>query len=170
MKRILFFYVVFLFFSFLVLPALSQEIIIFSDDRSLAVRGHSEKNGFIYLKMSEGEFAVPKSRVKEIRKENVNLTSSSVVAPQQSFVPEKPPKEENPARSNFNNGATKPNLDDGSLKNDDDEDDEEGLDDEDDDDDDDDEGEKIKREPRMQRPGLAVPGKMNRVLTPARRR
>ena len=92
MKKNLFLSILFFVMVFSFVPLYSQEIVIFQDDRALVVSGHSEKNGFVYLRISEGEFAVPKSRIKEIKKENVSLTTVSIqqTAPG-GFLQEKSP-------------------------------------------------------------------------------
>jgi hypothetical protein len=76
MKKILAFTVFFFLMLLWFFPAYSQELVVFKNDTALLVRKHVEKGGFIYLSLSEGEMAVPKDRVKEIKK-----TDGSVAMP-----------------------------------------------------------------------------------------
>jgi len=73
-----------------ILPLFCQEVVIFVDDRSMVVKSHSEKEGFIYLKIEGGEIAFPKKQVKEIRKEEGSKLASADVGDQPSFSGEKP--------------------------------------------------------------------------------
>ncbi len=74
MKKVFFFSILIFLFA---LPALSQEVIVFANDRSMIVKSHREKDGFVYLMLSEGEIAVPKKQIKEIRKESAAALSVS---------------------------------------------------------------------------------------------
>lgn len=46
----------------------AQELVVFTNDTAMVVRSHSEKGGYVFLILAEGQIAVPKSRVKEITK------------------------------------------------------------------------------------------------------
>lgn len=76
MKKIWFFPVLIFLFA---LTTISQEVVVFSDDRSMTVKSHREKDGFVYLQLQEGEIAVPKKQIKEVRKESVAVISVSNV-------------------------------------------------------------------------------------------
>ena len=77
MKKIL----VFLALSFLFAAwsgaALSQELVVFTNDTAMSVKSHSEKNGYIFLYLQEGQIAVPRERVKEIIKSKASRSGGS---------------------------------------------------------------------------------------------
>ncbi|MFB3851259.1 MAG: hypothetical protein ACE14Q_04970 [Acidobacteriota bacterium] len=133
MNRVLFFSFLFLLFA---LPSFCQEVVVFADDRSLTVKSHREKEGFVYLQLPEGEIAVPKKQIKEIRQEKASFQPTSTVEPK-GLSPELPQK---PAISDRRKppqllrnviSKSQPNP---KVENEDDDDEAEG-DDEDDDDD-----------------------------------
>jgi hypothetical protein len=81
MNKTLFFSISFFLLFLSAAPVCSQELVVFSNDTALTVRSHKEKDGFIYLTLPEGEFAVPKNRVKEIRKTGAILAFSAGADP-----------------------------------------------------------------------------------------
>jgi len=88
MNRVLFLSFLFLLFA---LPSFCQEVVVFADDRSLTVKSHREKEGFVYLQLPEGEIAVPKKQIKEIRKETGSILQASTIEPK-GFSQEPPTK------------------------------------------------------------------------------
>jgi hypothetical protein len=88
-----------LLFLFAVMPALGQEVVVFSDHRSLVVSSHRQSGSWTYLALPGGEIAVPTARITDIHAENISAeamvatqasmaTSSSASEPPQSFVPD----------------------------------------------------------------------------------
>ncbi|MCX7830989.1 MAG: hypothetical protein N2445_08035, partial [Acidobacteria bacterium] len=85
MKKSLFFLLFLLPFF---VPSLGQEVVVFVDDRSMTVTSHKERDGFVYLQLPEGEIAVPKKQIKEIRKETGSTSTVSQAVSQKLFSPE----------------------------------------------------------------------------------
>jgi hypothetical protein len=80
------------------LAASAQEVIVFSDSRSLVVSSHREQGLWTYLKVESGEIAVKTSQITQIRKEgaeaqqSARAAASAVPSPSPaSPQPEKPP-------------------------------------------------------------------------------
>lgn len=88
-KKLLFFFLLFSIFTF---SSFCQEVVVFKDDRSMTVKSHSEKDGFVFLKLPEGEIAVPKKQIKEIRKESYTSSPASQTDSNRppNFLPERP--------------------------------------------------------------------------------
>lgn len=86
---------------------IAQEVVVFSDYRSLVVKSHREAGQWTYLRLESGEMAVDSGRILEIRKEDASPQSQASppapVAPQQAWQPEKPsppaPPKEEPAKA-----------------------------------------------------------------------
>jgi hypothetical protein len=83
----------------------AQEVIVFSDSRSLVVASHREQGLWTYLKVDNGELAVKTSRIIQIRKEGAEAQQSARAAaaatPSPSPAgsqPEKPPPPPSPPK------------------------------------------------------------------------
>jgi hypothetical protein len=145
-----------------IIPVFCQEVIIFVDDRSMVVKSHSEKEGFIYLKIEGGEIAFPKKQVKEIRKEDGSKLTTTNTGGQPSFSGEKvvQPKTIETNRQKMLQGLQrksplqkKPPAREKVEKDEDEEDDESDLENDDDDsDDEDDESEEVNEKPIQPKP------------------
>ncbi len=167
MKKTLFFLAVSILAAAWSSRTLSQELIVFIDDTAMSVKSHSEKGGYIYLTLQEGQIAIPKDRVREIRK----LKSSRNDAPSQ-YIPPVPRNEsgqesaDKPAKDTGRDGFRKPmGRPPGIRKPASGEDEEEGEDEDDDSGDasgadEDDEGEeKESAAPAQQEPSQPRPGR-----------
>lgn len=135
-KKLLFYFLVFAIFA---ISSFCQEVVVFIDDRSMLVKNHSEKNGFVFLRLSGGEIAVPKKQIKEIRKESGTSSSESQTDSNRlpNFLPEKPTVtdkriQNQPLRGRALQTPKTPIINDDD---DDDDDDDYSLDDDDDDND-----------------------------------
>ena len=76
MRKALFFFFLILVSFLTVSAAVAQELVVFTNDTAMTVKGHSEKDGWIFIKLNEGEFAVPKARIKMITKLDGSAISS----------------------------------------------------------------------------------------------
>ena len=176
MKRVLLFLAVSLLLASLSGAAFSQELVIFTNDTAMSVKSHSEKGGYIYLTLQEGQIAVPRERVKEIKRSNAPKGASSAQYTPAVSNPE-PAREEDGGRANgaSREGFRKPMGRPHGLRAPSSGDDEDEMDDEDDesgdpsaDDDEDDEEEapsaspKEPVEPRPARP--MVPEKFGKPV------
>ena len=95
-------------FCFGSLRPYAQDVVVFTDQRSLVVSGHREEGGWVFLRLESGEFAVPKALIAEIRNEGTQAGESAKAAAQipapalaeeARKEPEPRPQEEPPAPS-----------------------------------------------------------------------
>ena len=176
MKKNLFFFITLFSLTFGFPPFYSQEIVIFQDDRALVVKSHSEKDGFVYLKVNEGEFAVPKRQVKEIRKTDTNLAEVSIPQNAPGFTRENPSDEKQTAKTGVRVPMKRPQgmshpVRVGAANDKSDEDDEDTADsDQDTADEEDDEAEPQGPPSRVIQPQSAAPGKVGRPVPPVAKR
>jgi len=76
MRKALFFFFL-IAVSFLAVSAAgAQELVVFNNDTAMTAKGHSEKDGWVFIKLNEGEFAVPKAQIKKITKLDGSAISS----------------------------------------------------------------------------------------------
>lgn len=61
-----------------VMPVLGQEVVVFSDHRSLVVSGHRQSGSWTYLELPGGEIAVPTSKITNIHAEEISASSAAV--------------------------------------------------------------------------------------------
>lgn len=109
MKKTLFFLIVSIVAAVWSSRTFSQELVVFIDDTAMSVKSHTEKGGYIYLTLQEGQIAIPKNRVREIRKlkSSRNDTPSQYTQP----VPRNESGQEstdNPAKDTGRDGFRKP--------------------------------------------------------------
>jgi|GEM_PF-4762759 len=69
-------------FCFGSLRPFAQDVVVFTDQRSLVVSGHREEGGWVFLRLESGEFAVPKTLIAEIRDEGSQARESAKAAAQ----------------------------------------------------------------------------------------
>lgn len=82
-----------LLFSTLVLSTLGaartiygQEVVVFTDFRSLVVSSHREAGPWVYLRVGSGELGVQKSQIAEIRNEGPQAEVAARAVPQPAFA------------------------------------------------------------------------------------
>lgn len=68
MRRALVFLLTICLFALWGAGSAAQELVVFTNDTAMVIKGHSEKGGYVFLTLAEGQIAVPKARVKEITK------------------------------------------------------------------------------------------------------
>ena len=160
MKRVLFFLAVSIFLASWSGAACSQELVVFTNDTAMSIKSHSEKGGYIYLTLQEGQIAVPKERVKEIRKSNASRGTASEAQP--SPRPRQEPAVQASVNTDAKGGFRKPMGRPSGLRTpvaDDDDDDEDDEAEGDDDDDGDDAEEENPAPRRMKDPSGMQPAR-----------
>ena len=81
-------------------PLRSQEVVIFTDHRSIVVLSHRDVGSWTYLKVTGGEMAVMASQIEEIRSEGpeVKISAKAPGAPSRPAEDHAPPPSQVAAR------------------------------------------------------------------------